>query len=119
MAGVGGKGKQKARSGSTAAKSGKTANQQPVLVRPTPVQRRYLRRGLEQPGGKLPLFEEDGRPIAPRTVRACIEKGWAEPWFSNPLKPDWLVCRITPAGRTVIHGGEEADPEAKTAPKRP
>jgi hypothetical protein len=69
---------------------------------PTPTQRAWLRRGLEQPGGKLPLFDRDGQQISARTVRACLEHGWAEPWFSNPLKPDWLVCKLTPAGRAVV-----------------
>jgi len=70
--------------------------------RPTPMQRRYLERGLSEPGGKLPLFDGEGQQIAAQTVRSCIANGWAEPWFSNPLKPDWLVCKITDAGRAVI-----------------
>jgi hypothetical protein len=61
----------------------------------------YLRRGLGQPGGKLPLFDLDGQAIAPEVVGACLERGWAEPWFNNPLKPDWLVCKLTAAGRQV------------------
>ncbi len=47
---------------------------------PSPVQRGWLRRGLDQPGGKL-------------------QQGWAEPWFANPTKRDWLVCKLTTAGR--------------------
>jgi hypothetical protein len=31
-----------------------------------------------------------------------MEQGWAEPWFANPLKPDWLVCRLTQAGRDAL-----------------
>jgi len=69
---------------------------------PTPAQRRFLRRGLDQPGGKLPLFDENGQRIDPRTVRACLAHGWAEPWTNNPVKPDWLICRLTPAGRAVL-----------------
>jgi hypothetical protein len=65
---------------------------------PTPSQRRWLQRGLNQPGGKLPLFDENGQKVSERTVRVCVAKGWATPWFSNPLKPDWLVCKLTPAG---------------------
>jgi hypothetical protein len=61
----------------------------------------YLRRGLGQPGGKLPLFDLDGQSIAPEVVQACLDKGWAEPWFSNPLKPDWLVCKLTGDGRRL------------------
>jgi len=66
---------------------------------PSPVQRQWLRRGLEQPGGKLPLFDEQGQAIDPRTVQACLEQGWAAPWFKNPIKPDWLVCKLTDSGR--------------------
>ena len=36
------------------------------------------------------------------TIRACIDHGWAEPWFTNPLKPDWLVCKLTDAGRAAL-----------------
>lgn len=68
---------------------------------PTPIQRGWLRRGLNQPGGKLPLFDEFGQHIDPRTIRACVEQGWAEPWFPNPLKPDWMVCKLTGAGRAI------------------
>jgi len=71
--------------------------------RPTQQQRQWLHRGLDQPGGKLPLFDEWGQRVNERTVRSCIEQGWAEPWFTNPLKPDWLVCKLTDAGRTVVH----------------
>jgi hypothetical protein len=61
----------------------------------------YLRRGLVQPGGKLPLFDLDGQSIAREVVRTCLKHGWAEPWFANPLKPDWLVCKLTVAGRRL------------------
>lgn len=69
---------------------------------PTPAQRLYLKRALTQPGGKLPLFDGNGQTIDARVVRACLAKGWAAPWFDNPLKPDWLVCRITDSGRAVV-----------------
>ncbi|WP_420891141.1 hypothetical protein [Minwuia thermotolerans] len=71
---------------------------------PSAAQLSYLRRGLVQPGGKLPLFDEDGQAVSARTIRICIEKGWAEPWFDNPIKPDWLVCRLTDAGRHAAEG---------------
>jgi hypothetical protein len=61
----------------------------------------YLRRGLTQPGGKLPLFDLDGQDVAAAIVRRCLERAWAEPWFNNPLKPDWLVCKLTEAGRRL------------------
>lgn len=70
--------------------------------RPSKAQVAYLQRGLEQPGGKLPLFDLQGQRISERTVRSCIEQGWAEPWFNNPLKPDWLVCKLTEAGRQLL-----------------
>lgn len=70
-------------------------------VSPTLPELFYLRRGLAQPGGKLPLFDLDGQEVDASIVRRCIERGWAEPWFKNPLKPDWLVCKLTMAGRSV------------------
>lgn len=76
-------------------------------ARPTEAQRRWLGRGLGQPGGKLPLFDTDGQQIDPRTIQACLRQGWAEPWVANPIKPDWLVCRLTDAGRTAL--GSEPD----------
>jgi hypothetical protein len=77
-----------------------------ALARPNPAQRRYLARGLTEPGGKLPLFDEYGQHIHPALVRACIAHGWAEPWFGNPLKPDWLVCKLTEKGRRVLSTSE-------------
>ena len=59
----------------------------------------YLRRGLTQAGGKLPLFDLDGQDVDAAIVQRCVDRGWAEPWFNNPLKPDWLVCKLTEAGR--------------------
>jgi len=72
------------------------------MGRPSASQRDWLSRGLDQPGGKLPLFDRDGKRINERTIRACIEQGWAEPWFANPMKPDWLVCKLTLAGRKLV-----------------
>ena len=73
-----------------------------IHARPTPAQHEWLARGLEQPGGKLPLFDANGKRIDPRTIRSCIDQGWADPWFANPLKPDWMVCKITPLGREIL-----------------
>lgn len=72
------------------------------MPKPTLQQRHYLMRGLVQPGGKLPLFDEFGREVTPTTVRACLKNGWVERWFDNPLKPDWLICKITDKGREAI-----------------
>ena len=74
----------------------------PTRAVPTAIQRNWLMRGLAQPGGKLPLFDEFGQSIDPRTIKSCVEHGWAEPWFANPLKPDWLVCKLTEAGRSLL-----------------
>ena len=63
-------------------------------------ERRYLRMGLQQPGGKLPLFDENGQEIPAKMIRDCVKKGLVEPWFANPLKPEWLVCRLTKHGRS-------------------
>jgi hypothetical protein len=72
--------------------------------RPTVRDLLYLRRGLSQPGGKLPLFDLDGQDVDGAVVRRCLKRGWAEPWFNNPLKPDWLVCKLTEAGRRLADG---------------
>ena len=61
----------------------------------------WLRRGLEQAGGKLPLFDRYGQRYDSRTIESSVEHGWAEPWFKNPIKPDWLVCRLTESGRGI------------------
>ncbi len=62
----------------------------------------YLRMGLNQPGGKLPLFDGGGQEIKSKTILSCVEKGYAERWFANPLKPEWLVCRLTHSGRNAV-----------------
>jgi len=69
--------------------------------KPTATQLAWLRRGLDQPGGKLPLFDAEGRRVGERTVKSCIAQGWAEPWFENPIKPDWLVCKLTKIGGEI------------------
>ena len=69
---------------------------------PSAAQRAWLVRGLSQPGGKLPLFDESGQRISPRTIQSSLDRGWAEPWFANPTKPDWLVCKLTDLGRAAL-----------------
>src|SRR5262249_24783998 len=78
-------------------------------------QRRYLERGVTEAGGKLPLFDEDGREIPHRTIETCVARGWAEPWTKNPIKPGWKGCRLTASGYRVLgkkppsnRGGSEA-----------
>ncbi len=78
---------------------------------PSPQQTKWLARGLEQPGGKLPLFDDLGQRVSERTVQSCIRNGWAEPWFANPLKPDWQVCKLTDRGRGLFDGDNAATAE--------
>jgi len=73
--------------------------------KPSPAQFRYLLRGIDQPGGKLPLFDADGQRINDQTIRSCIKNGWCEGWARNPIKPDWLVCKLTDAGREALKRG--------------
>lgn len=73
-----------------------------AILRPTDAQRRYLQRGLTEPGGKLPLFDRDGREVPRRIIETCLAHGWAERWTTNPIQPDWLVCRLTLAGRRAL-----------------
>jgi hypothetical protein len=83
-------------------------------LRPTDAQRRYLERGLEQAGGKLSLFDREGREVPRRTIESCIAHGWAALWATNPIKPDWLVCRLTDAGYRVLG---VAPPAGSAAPR--
>ena len=85
--------------------SGTSREKATANAAPTRAQRAWLLRGLDQPGGKLPLFDRNGQRVNARMVRACMDKGWAEPWFENPLKPDWLVCKLTPQGRKAVADG--------------
>ena len=62
----------------------------------------YLCRGMRQPDGSLPLFDETGQRISPATIKSCLEKGLIEHWFANPLRPDWLKCRLTAKGRAAL-----------------
>jgi hypothetical protein len=88
-------------------------------LRPSEAQRRYLERGLTQPGGKLPLFDRDGREVSRKTIEACVAHGWATPWVHNPIKPDWLVCRLTAAGYRVLGGQPPSEPAAARGARRP
>ncbi|MEM6491374.1 MAG: hypothetical protein AAF684_05650 [Pseudomonadota bacterium] len=66
----------------------------------------WLRRGLAEPGGKLPLFDREGQRVEEGVIRRCLDEGWAEPWFANPIKPDWLVCKLTEAGREAVSAND-------------
>jgi len=65
-------------------------------------ERDYLKAAIKQPGGKLPLFDGRGQEISASLIQGCIKKGYAQRWFANPLKPDWLVCRLTDKGRKAL-----------------
>ena len=75
----------------------------------TSAQKRWLNCGVDQPGGKLPLFDDQGRQYPVRTIRSCIDAGWAEPWFSNPIKPDWLVCKLTPDALEILTASQKKE----------
>jgi len=83
-------------------KTANNASQNEKSQAPSAMQAAWLKRGLAQAGGKLPLFDQEGQQVSERTVKSCIDKGWAEPWFSNPLKPDWIVCKLTETGKKAI-----------------
>ncbi len=86
-------------------------------TRPTVTQFAWLRRGLDQAGGKLPLFDHYGQHYDNRTIRCCVEQGWAEPWFNNPIKPDWTVCRLTAQGRELAEAGKAMADAPKDEPE--
>ena len=86
-----------------------------AVLRPSDAQRRYLERGFNEAGGKLPLFDRDGREVPKKTIEACMAHGWAEPWTHNPVKPSWLVCRLTEAGYRVLGA---VPPSAPAPPTR-
>ncbi|MTI45283.1 hypothetical protein JM93_01335 [Roseibium hamelinense] len=87
----------------------KTDSAQKKASLPSKIQAQWLLRGVDQPGGKLPLFDANGRAVPARTIRACVDAGWAEPWFSNPIKPDWLVCKLTDAGRAAVTANKKRE----------
>ena len=79
-----------------------TKTRKSTAIKLSALERAYLSAGLNQPGGKLPLFDNRGQEIQPSLIRACLKKGLAERWFANPLKPEWLVCRLTDTGRSIL-----------------
>ena len=88
-------------------------------ARPSGAQRAFLSRGLGQPGGKLPLFDEFGQHYNGRTISSCIAQGWAEPWFDNPIKRDWMVCKLTTAGRAALTEDYERPKGVALRPRSP
>src|SRR5215475_541772 len=90
-----------------------TGGPPPAEARPTEPQQRYLERGLREPGGKLPLFDRDGRQVPRKTIESCIAHGWAEPWTANPIKSDWLVCKLTSAAYRALGAAPGATIEGR------
>ena len=68
--------------------------------RPTPVQLEWLRRGLDRPGGNLPLYDTYGQRVSDRTMKSCVEHGWAA--RRDEAMRDWQLCQLTSAGREVL-----------------
>ncbi len=72
--------------------------------KPDAAARRYLTKGLGSAGNKLPLFDTSGQRTKAETVRLCVERGWAEPWFTGQVEPDWPVHRLTADGFDILTG---------------
>lgn len=89
-----------------------TPDKPPRAPSPTANQRAWLRRGLTEPSGKLPLFDAKGSAIDHRTIQACLDAGWAEPWFANPLNPAMQICRLTAKGRAAAEGRRSQSPKS-------
>ncbi len=74
---------------------------------PTDEQRRWLSMGLQQPGGKLPLYDEKGARVSADLITACVQAGWAEPWALNPTRTGNQICRLTETGRIALQKDKE------------
>ncbi len=68
--------------------------------RPTPRQLEWLRRGLDRPGGNLPIFDQYGQRVSNRTMKSCVERGWAQ--TRDEAMRDWQLCQLTSAGRRLV-----------------
>ncbi len=71
-----------------------------LIKRPTPRQLEWLRYGLDRPSGNLPLFDTFGQRVSNRTMKSCVERGWAE--TRGEAMRDWQLCQLTYAGRRVL-----------------
>ncbi len=76
--------------------------------KPSATQLQYLLRGMNEPGGKLPLFDRDGQRINKQTIRSCLKNGWCKEWRRNPVKTNWLVCKLTKTGREAVKRGVQS-----------
>ena len=64
--------------------------------------RQWLRGGEDRNDGRLALFDQFGEPIDKKVVKSAIASGLAEPWFANPMRPQWTVCRLTKKGQDFL-----------------
>ena len=48
------------------------------------------------------MFDRQGQAYNRRMIGSCIAQGRAEPWIENPIEADWLVCKLTEAGRAAV-----------------
>lgn len=71
---------------------------------PTEAQRAWLFSGLNQPGGKLPLYDAQGQRIPAAVIASCLQAGWVEPWVPSPTLTAVRVCRLTATGKAALEG---------------
>ena len=64
--------------------------------------RNWLSGGLNREDGRLAIFDRFGEPVNKAVIKTAIASGYAEPWFSSPMRPQWTVCRLTAKGRGVM-----------------
>jgi len=62
----------------------------------------WLKTGVNNADGRLALFDGSGQRIEAHIQRVAIAQGWAEGWFANPMRPDWMVCRLTQSGAQAL-----------------
>lgn len=79
-------------------------------------QREWLQAGLNQAGGKLPLYKTSGERFPSSLISSCVQAGLAEPWALNPLRNQWQVCRLTEVGKTALLQTKTED-STKDSPK--
>jgi len=66
--------------------------------------RNWLEAGSQRTDGRLAMFDQFGEPVSKGVIKTAIASGLAEPWFSSPMRPQWMVCRITQKGREALRG---------------
>ena len=62
----------------------------------------WLCGGLDRSDGRLAIFDAFGEPVDKAVIKSAISSGLAEPWFSSPMHPQWMVCRLTAKGRSAV-----------------